>query len=62
MVERGMGFDFIGDKGKSEAVPGSTFGLAGQEAMWAVVLIKELWRKSIWSVLLDRSHFSLTFP
>ena len=34
-----------GDKGKSRAQsqPGS-----GDEAMWAVVLTKELWRKGVW--------------
>lgn len=45
MVERGMGADAEGSKvkgkGKVEA--------KGGEAMWAVVLVKELWRKGIWN-------------
>ena len=51
MVERGMGLDFVGDKGKAKPLTSSALGLAGQEAMWAVVLTKELWQKSVWSVL-----------
>ena len=51
MVERGMDIDFVGDKGKVRAASDSMLGLAGQDAMWAVVLTKELWQKSIWSVL-----------
>ena len=43
MVERGMDGVVAGDKGKSRAQPGS-----GDEAMWAVVLTKELWRKGVW--------------
>jgi protein SDA1 len=57
MVERGMSHDFVGDKGKAKAVSDSTLGLAGQDAMWAVVLTKELWKKSIWSVLLVSTSF-----
>lgn len=59
MVERSMGLDFIGDKGKTKA--DSTLELAGQDAMWAVVLTKELWKKSIWSVPPYRPGFTLTF-
>jgi len=51
MVERGMGLNLVGDKGKAKPLSDSALGLAGQEAMWAVVLTKELWQKSIWSVL-----------
>lgn len=60
MVEGGMGIDFVGDKGKAKAASDSTLGLAGQDAMWAVVLTKELWKKSIWSVLLVSTRFTLT--
>ena len=51
MVERGLGLDFVGDKGKARVISDSTSGPTGQDAMWAVVLTKELWQKSIWSVL-----------
>ncbi|PIL23698.1 hypothetical protein GSI_13447 [Ganoderma sinense ZZ0214-1] len=50
MVERGMDAEVVGDKGKLRAVAGtSTAGGNGEEAMWAVVLTKELWRKGIWN-------------
>ena len=45
-----MGLDFVGDRGAIKVVSDPTLGLAGQDAMWAVILTKELWRKSIWSV------------
>lgn len=61
MVERGMGLDFVGDKGKAKAFSGSTLGLAGQDAMWAVILTKELWQKLIWSVLPVPPQFTLIF-
>lgn len=61
MIERGMGIDFVGDKGKAKGVSGSTLGPTAQDAMWAVVLTKELWQKSIWFVLPVLSHFTLTF-
>ena len=60
MVEGGMGTDFIGDRGKVKTSSDSTLGLAGQDAMWAVVLTKELWQKSIWSVFLVSTPFTLT--
>ncbi|KAI8998932.1 actin cytoskeleton organization and cell cycle progression protein [Trametes punicea] len=47
MVERGMDAEVVGDKGKLKAAAGP--GNNGEEAMWAVVLTKELWRKGIWS-------------
>ena len=59
MVERGMGLDFLGDKGKAKTDADSMPGLAGQDAMWAVILTKELWQKSIWSVLLVPPQFYL---
>jgi len=52
-----MALDFVGNKGKDKAVPDSTLGIDGQDAMWAVVLTKELWQKSIWSVLLVLTSF-----
>ncbi|KZV68047.1 protein required for actin cytoskeleton organization and cell cycle progression [Peniophora sp. CONT] len=51
MVERGMDGVVAGDKGKLRSQPKNTpEGLAssGDEAMWAVVLTKELWKKGIW--------------
>ncbi|KAH9484190.1 Protein sda1 [Psilocybe cubensis] len=52
MVERGMGGEVIGDKGKLRASQGPTNSREGantDEAMWAVVLTKELWRKGVWN-------------
>ncbi|KAG5636106.1 hypothetical protein H0H81_009102 [Sphagnurus paluster] len=53
MVERGIEGEVIGDKGKVRA---SNYGPttdrtahSGEEAMWAVILTKELWRKGIWT-------------
>jgi protein SDA1 len=54
-----MGLDFVGDKGRVKPISDSTLGPAGQDAMWAVVLTKELWRKSIWSVLFVLTPFYL---
>jgi protein SDA1 len=54
MVERGMEGEVVGDKGKVRAsAAGVTDRMAhnGEEAMWAVILTKELWRKGIWWVL-----------
>lgn len=51
MVERGMDGEVVGDKGKLRASSGPTTTPAahnGEEAMWAVILTKELWRKGIW--------------
>ncbi|KAG9318289.1 SDA1-domain-containing protein [Chiua virens] len=44
MVERGMDAEVLGDKGKLRSG-----GANGEDAMWAVVLTKELWRKQIWT-------------
>jgi hypothetical protein len=55
MVERGMGGTVMGDKGKLRSNPStSAEGLSnsGDEAMWAVVLNKELWKKGVWFVFL----------
>ena len=45
MVERGMGGEVVGDKGKGK---GKT--QAGGEAMWAVMMVRELWKKGVWCV------------
>lgn len=44
MVERGMDAEVTGDKGKARANGAGQ----GDEAMWAIVLTKELWKKGIW--------------
>ncbi|KAI9569090.1 SDA1-domain-containing protein [Boletus coccyginus] len=44
MVERGMDADVLGDKGKPRPTPPN-----GEDAVWAVILTKELWKKQIWS-------------
>ncbi|KAH7889879.1 SDA1-domain-containing protein [Phlebopus sp. FC_14] len=51
MVERGMDAEVIGDKGKLRAAagPSSERSPSGEDAMWAVILTKELWRKGIWT-------------
>ncbi|KAJ7490049.1 SDA1-domain-containing protein [Mycena galericulata] len=52
MVERGMEGEVVGDKGKVRASTGPTtdrMAHNGEEAMWAVILTKELWRKGIWT-------------
>lgn len=51
MVERGMDGEVVGDKGKARVQPNTNAdGLVqnSQDAMWAVVLTKELWKKGIW--------------
>ena len=53
MVERGMGAAVMGDKGKLRSNPNaSAEGLSSSrdEALWAVVLTQELWKKGVWSV------------
>jgi SDA1, HEAT repeat len=49
MVERGMDGEVQGDKGKLRGhkhIEG--LKISGEEAMWAVTLTKELWKKGIW--------------
>lgn len=49
MVERGMDAEVQGDKGKVRGQKGPDAGrVTGEEAMWAVTLTKELWKKGIW--------------
>ena len=55
MVERGMDGEVVGDKGKGK---GKT--QAGGEAMWAVMMVRELWKKGVWYVLLHITHPKLT--
>lgn len=49
MVEKGMGADIVGNKGRFAAGGAATAQAKGGEALWAVTLIKELWRKTIWN-------------
>jgi protein SDA1 len=49
MVERGMDGEVLGDKGKLRAGATGGSGGNGEDAMWAVILTKELWRKGIWT-------------
>ena len=48
MVERGMDIEVAGDKGKARAVAVSGGQHESDDAMWAVVLTKELWKKGVW--------------
>jgi len=53
MVERGMSGEVVGDKGKLRAATAPTTDRDSHntdEAMWAVILTKELWRKGVWLV------------
>ncbi|WVR07695.1 hypothetical protein IAU60_004737 [Kwoniella sp. DSM 27419] len=43
MVESGMGGLVTGDKGKGKGKE------KGGEAMWAVMMVKELWKKGVWN-------------
>ncbi|KAK0441167.1 SDA1-domain-containing protein [Desarmillaria tabescens] len=50
MVERGMDGQILGDKGKLRASTSqSASPTNGHDAMWAIILTKELWRKGIWT-------------
>lgn len=48
MIERGIEGHVVGDKGRPEASTTNRIARNGEEAMWAVILTKELWRKGIW--------------
>ncbi|KAK4685706.1 protein SDA1, partial [Tremellales sp. Uapishka_1] len=43
MVESGMSGEVVGDKGKGKAKE------KGGEAMWAVMMVRELWKKGVWN-------------
>jgi protein SDA1 len=55
MVERGMDAEVVGDKGKLRSAGPTSDKTAnnGEDAMWAVILTKELWRKGIWYATRD---------
>ena len=42
MVENGMNAQVVGDKGKGKNKE------KGGEAMWAVMMVRELWKKGVW--------------
>lgn len=46
MIESGMGGEVVGDKGKGKGKVKEK----GGEAMWAVMMVRELWKKGVWSV------------
>ncbi|KAJ2916019.1 hypothetical protein MD484_g4411, partial [Candolleomyces efflorescens] len=49
MIERGLSAEVVGDKGKTKMLAASSDSRKhGDEAMWAIILSKELWRKGIW--------------
>lgn len=63
MVERGMGGEVVGDKGKLRATNGPSNNRESgntDEALWAVVLTKELWRKGVWFVQFHIPNLILT--
>jgi protein SDA1 len=51
MVEKGMDGEVQGDKGKLRAQNPTSAqeGSKGVEALWAVLLTKELWKKGVWN-------------
>ena len=59
MVDRGMSGTMLGDKGKLRGNSNSgaeRSSDSGDEAMWAVLLTKELWKKGVWFVILAHYH------
>jgi protein SDA1 len=54
MIERGLEGEVLGDKGKVKAgkskdpILDATWKQSTDEAMWAVILAKELWKKGVW--------------
>lgn len=54
-----MSGEVLGDKGKVRIVgPTSDTKLHdGEEAMWAIILTKELWKKGTWSVAYHHSFW-----
>ena len=49
MVESGMGGEVVGDKGKAKVVAAENNSSSqGGDAMWAILVAKELWSKGVW--------------
>ncbi|PAV19968.1 required for actin cytoskeleton organization and cell cycle progression [Pyrrhoderma noxium] len=49
MVEQGADMDFVFDKGKKPVRSGDVSHSAGDDALWAVFMTKDLWKKGIWN-------------
>ncbi|EJD07420.1 SDA1-domain-containing protein [Fomitiporia mediterranea MF3/22] len=49
MVEQGSDMDFVFDKGKKPIRTGDVSHHSGDDALWAVFMTKDLWRKGIWN-------------
>jgi len=60
MVERRMDGQMVGDKDKGKARAGNAEPENTEEAMWAVILTKELWRKGIWYVNVRPRHYPIS--
>jgi hypothetical protein len=54
MVERGMEGEITSHKGKTKMSISGDNRKAGEEAMWAIIMAKELWKKGFWYVDLVR--------
>ncbi|EJU05990.1 SDA1-domain-containing protein [Dacryopinax primogenitus] len=48
MLERGMGAEMIGDKGKLRERLNEAPRRSTDEAVWAIALTKELWKRGVW--------------
>lgn len=42
MIESGMSGEIVGDKSRGKGKE------SGGEAMWAVMMVRELWKKGVW--------------
>jgi len=53
MVEKGLEDQHVGNKGKvrEQASSSDNAGHKGEDAMWAVILTKQLWKKGVWYVV-----------
>ncbi|KAG8757666.1 Severe Depolymerization of Actin [Serendipita sp. 396] len=49
MVEKGMDAEVQGDKGKARGTVNGQEGTKGTEALWAVLVTRELWKKNVWN-------------
>jgi len=49
MVEQGLEGEVIGNKGKARvSVSNNAEHRDGEDAVWAVIMTKELWKEQIW--------------
>ena len=56
MVEQGADMDVVFDKGKKPVRAGDVSHHAGEDALWAVFMTKDLWKKGIWYVISSDDH------